>query len=231
MIQAVKLIKSVTTNTHVLRSRSLGSEEVEIDQRHVVPGDIIAVTSRLLPFTSHHVGLTLRSVIGGDVFPGDCVLIVAEAITITQASLTGEMMPIDKTVRLAAARPGEKLDLLHNDNVCLAGTSVVTGNGHAVVVSTGKNTYMASIASELSKRRPENATQIGIKKVSYVLMGFMGVSRCFVGFSCVLRISPFLDRLWLQLCSSFRVPLARTGKARSCSQSPLLSELLRKCCQ
>lgn len=156
MIQAVNLIKSVTTNTRVLRYRSSGPEELEIDQRNVVPGDIISVTS-------------------GDVFPGDCVLITAEAITITQASLTGEIMPIEKTVRLAAPRPGETLDLLHNDNVCLAGTSVVTGNGHALVISTGKDTYMASIASELSKRRPENTTQIGIKKVSYVLMGFMAV--------------------------------------------------------
>lgn len=156
MIQAVNLIKSVTTNTRVLRYRNSGSEELEIDQRNVVPGDIIAVTS-------------------GDVFPGDCVLITAEAITITQASLTGEMMPIEKTVRLAAPGPGETLDLLHNDNVCLAGTSVVTGNGYALVVSTGKDTYMASITSELSKRRPENATQIGIRKVSYVLMAFTGV--------------------------------------------------------
>lgn len=93
-------------------------------------------------------------------------------------------MPIEKTVRLVAPRPGETLNLLHNDNVCLAGTSVVTGNGHALVVSTGKDTYMASIASELSKRRPENATQIGIRKVSYVLMGFMAVSQHFIDF-CV----------------------------------------------
>lgn len=156
MIQAVNLIKSVTTNTRVLRCRNSGSEEFEIDQRDVVPGDIVAVTS-------------------GDVFPGDCVLITAEAITITQASLTGEMMPIEKTVRLAAPRPEETFELLQNDNVCLAGTSVVTGNGYALVISTGKDTYMASIASELSKRRPENATQIGIRKVSYVLMAFMGV--------------------------------------------------------
>jgi Mg2+-importing ATPase len=120
--------------------------------------------------------------LGGDVFPGDCILITAEAITITQASLTGEMMPIEKTVRLAAPRPGETLDLLHNDNVCLTGTSVITGNGHAFVVSTGKDTYTASIAGELSKRRPENATQIGIRKVSYVLMGFMAVSRHFIEF-------------------------------------------------
>ncbi|KAG2342843.1 Mg-transporting ATPase [Suillus weaverae] len=156
MIQAVNLIKSVTTNTRVLRQQNSVSEELEIDQRNVVPGDIVVVTS-------------------GDVFPGDCVLITAEAVTITQASLTGEMMPIEKIVRLAAPQPGDALNLLHNDNVCLAGTSVVTGNGHALVVSTGKDTYMASIASELSKRRPDNATQIGIKKVSYVLMGFMAI--------------------------------------------------------
>jgi Mg2+-importing ATPase len=48
MIQAVNLIKSVTTNTRVLRCRNSGSEEFEIDQRDVVPGDIVAVTSRLL---------------------------------------------------------------------------------------------------------------------------------------------------------------------------------------
>ncbi|KAG1890145.1 Mg-transporting ATPase [Suillus subluteus] len=173
MIQAVNLIKSVTTNTRVLRYRSSGSEELEIDQRNVVPGDVIAVTS-------------------GDVFPGDCVLITAEAITITQASLTGEMMPVEKTVRLAATSPGETFDLLHNVNVCLAGTSVVTGNGHALVVSTGKDTYMASIARELSKRRPENATQIGIRKVSYVLMTFMGVMApiVFIVQGAVIGITP-----------------------------------------
>jgi magnesium-transporting ATPase (P-type) len=155
---------------------------------------------------------------------------MAEAITITQASLTGEMMPIEKTVRLAAPRPGETLDLLHNDNVCLAGTSVVTGNGHALVVSTGKDTYMASIASELSKRRPENATQIGIRKVSYVLMGFMAVSRHCIEFFAFLNVTS-LSRSWPRLCSLSRVLLVRTGRARSCSPSLLQSALRQKCYQ
>jgi len=103
-------------------------------------------------------------------------------------------MPIEKTVRLAAPRPEETFELLQNDNVCLAGTSVVTGNGYALVISTGKDTYMASIASELSKRRPENATQIGIRKVSYVLMAFMGVSRHFIYF-CVFSESDFSEQV------------------------------------
>ena len=56
-----------------------------------------------------------------------------------QASLTGELMPIDKTIRLIAAPESEPFHLLSNDNVCLAGTSASTGNGRAVVVLTGEH--------------------------------------------------------------------------------------------
>jgi len=122
--------------------------------------------------------------LGGDVFPGDSVLISSEALTVTQASLTGELMPIDKTVRLIAAPESEPFHLLNNDNVCLAGTSAAAGNGRAVVIFTGEHTYMAGIAEELNRKRPENAVQMGIRKVSYVLMGFMFVSRPDPFFHC-----------------------------------------------
>lgn len=85
-------------------------------------------------------------------------------------------MPIDKTVRLVAASESEPFHLLNNDNVCLAGTSASAGNGRAVVILTGEHTYMAGIAEELNRKRPENAVQMGIRKVSYVLLGFMIVS-------------------------------------------------------
>ncbi|KAF9220910.1 Mg-transporting ATPase [Gyrodon lividus] len=154
MVQALKLVKSIVTRVRVVRCVNSHSEEIEIDQRHVVPGDVITVAS-------------------GDVFPGDCVLISSESLTVTQASLTGELMPIDKNIRLTTAADSETFHLLNNENICLAGTSVSAGNGRAVVISTGKDTYMAAIAQELNKKRPENAIQMGIRKVSYVLMGFM----------------------------------------------------------
>ncbi|KAL4064158.1 hypothetical protein V8B97DRAFT_1876143 [Scleroderma yunnanense] len=156
MVQALKLVRSIVTRVRVVRVVNGLSQEIELDQKQVVPGDIIAVAS-------------------GDVFPGDSVLISSEALTITQASLTGELMPIDKTVRLTAAPESESFHLLNNDNVCLAGTSASAGNGRAVVIFTGESTYMAGIAEELNRKRPENAVQIGIKKVSYVLLGFMFV--------------------------------------------------------
>ena len=100
---------------------------------------------------------------------------MSESLTVAQASLTGEMIPVDKTARLGPPPANYNFDIIHNDNICLAGTSVATGSGHAMVISTGDKTYMASIAKDLAKKRPLNAMQIGVRKVSYLLLVFMAV--------------------------------------------------------
>lgn len=177
MVQATKLMRSVTTRVRVMRLRGSVSEEVEIDQKEVVPGDVLAITSSCLLLSSlpiHH--RRWSPCAGGDVFAGDCVLIASSALMITQASLTGEIMPINKTVRMLPEQEGDSFDLLDNENVCLAGTSAAAGNGLAVVIATGADTYMASIAQALASTRTQNAMQVGIRKVSYVLIAFMAVS-------------------------------------------------------
>jgi Mg2+-importing ATPase len=118
----------------------------------------------------------LVTLTGGDVFPGDCVLFSAEGLTVAQASLTGELMPVDKTVRLGLPPPEYEFDIIDNENICLASTSVATGSGRAMVISTGDETYMASIAKDLAKKRPPNIMQVGVRRVSYLLLGFMAVS-------------------------------------------------------
>jgi Mg2+-importing ATPase len=102
---------------------------------------------------------------------------LAEALTVTQASLTGEIMPVEKMPRLDLAPAKFDFDILDNLNVCLAGTSVATGSGRALVISTGSETYIASIAKDLAKKRPLNSFQRGIRNVSYILLAFMSVSR------------------------------------------------------
>jgi Mg2+-importing ATPase len=101
---------------------------------------------------------------------------MAEGLTVAQASLTGELMPIEKTVRLVLAPPDVVFDIIDNENICLGGTSVATGSGRAVIISTGSETYMASIAKDLAKKRPPNIMQIGVRNVSYLLLAFMSVS-------------------------------------------------------
>ena len=170
--QAVKLLNSLATRVRVLRDK----KEVELDRKQVVPGDVLVLTGIILHTYFYFCFiLTMRVSAGGDVFPGDSVLFMSEGLTVAQASLTGEMIPVDKTTRLGPPPDNYNFDIIHNDNICLAGTSVATGSGHAMIISTGDKTYMASIAKDLAKKRPLNATQIGIRKVSYLLLTFMAV--------------------------------------------------------
>lgn len=55
------------------------------------------------------------------------------------------------------------------------GTSVVSGGAIAIVMATGSNTYFGSIASAIAGKRPITSFDKGIKKVSYILVGFMCV--------------------------------------------------------
>lgn len=48
MVQALKLIKSIVTRVRVIRRVNYIPQEIEIDLRHVVPGDVVAVAS--MPF-------------------------------------------------------------------------------------------------------------------------------------------------------------------------------------
>lgn len=85
-------------------------------------------------------------------------------------------MPVEKNTRLSLPPPEYTFDIIENENICLAGTSVSTGSGRAMVISTGGETYMASIAKDLAKKRPLNSVQLGVRRVSYILLAFMGVS-------------------------------------------------------
>ena len=169
--QAAKLLSSLATRVRVLRDK----KEIELERKEVVPGDVLVLTGILHSSIYFFLILTMSVSAGGDVFPGDSVLFMSEGLTVAQASLTGEMIPVDKTTRLGPPPANYNFDIIHNDNICLAGTSVATGSGHAMVISTGDNTYMASIAEDLAKKRPLNAMQIGIRKVSYILLAFMAV--------------------------------------------------------
>jgi Mg2+-importing ATPase len=95
-------------------------------------------------------------------------------------------MPVEKSPRTELPPPEYNFEILDNLNVCLAGTSVATGSGRALVVSTGGETYLASIAKDLTKMRPLNSMQIGIRNVSYLLLAFMAVSHTFLSTEVVL---------------------------------------------
>lgn len=88
----------------------------------LVPGDIIALQE-------------------GDNVPADCRLIEAYSLRVNNATVTGESLP-----QARDALPSGEDETVHSRNVLLAGTSVVSGEGTAVVFATGMHSEFGKIA-------------------------------------------------------------------------------------
>ncbi len=118
------LKKFSETETKVLRN----GEEAVIPDYEVVPGDIVILEE-------------------GDKVPADARIINSHNITVDESALTGESVPVHK---FAEALKKENLETSEQNNMVFKGTSIVAGNGEAVVVSTGVSTVLGEISREIS---------------------------------------------------------------------------------
>jgi len=106
-----------------LRVKAVRAGEVaQIDAEALVPGDIVLLDE-------------------GDAVPADCRVIEATGLRLNTATVTGESLP-----KARDSEPGAAESLLFARNVVLAGTSVVSGDGRAVVFATGMRTEFGRIA-------------------------------------------------------------------------------------
>ncbi|KAG0280158.1 hypothetical protein BGZ96_001662, partial [Linnemannia gamsii] len=80
---------------------------------------------------------------------------------------------------------------LNAPDVCFMGTSVVSGTATVLVEKIGSETFFGSMAKELSKRRPENAFQLGVRNISWVFFGLMALM-----VPPVLLINGFVHQDW-----------------------------------
>ena len=94
----------------------------EVAAAELVPGDLVLLGD-------------------GDAVPADCRLIEAFALRVDNATLTGESVPQPRT---AAATPTD--DPLRAGNLVLAGTTLVAGEGVAVVFATAMHSEFGKIA-------------------------------------------------------------------------------------
>ena len=122
-IAADKLKSIIHTKTTVTRN----GKKIEIFSREIVPGDIVDLYS-------------------GAIIPGDIRLISSKDLFINQAMLTGESLPVEKHV---LDKDQDKKNIIEFCNLCFFGTSVESGMATAIVINTGKNTYLGSIASDM----------------------------------------------------------------------------------
>ncbi len=142
--------KRVQSRTLVIR----GGMECEIRISEVVPGDIVLLHA-------------------GSVVPADLRLIAAKDFFVGESALTGESMPVEKTVeRTGKGVPNTALDL---SNACFLGTSVNSGTARGVVVNTGMRTLFGAISERLADRREETSFDQGVRSFTWLMIRFMTV--------------------------------------------------------
>ena len=128
---------------------------------HLVPGDVILLQE-------------------GDNVSADCRIIEAFSLRVNNATVTGESMP-----KARDAEPSTEEDLLHGRNTLLAGTSVVSGEGRAVVFATGMHTEFGKIA-HLTQTTSSGSSplQLEITRLSRIVVAIafsLGVTFFFIG--------------------------------------------------
>jgi Ca2+-transporting ATPase len=129
-------------------------EATRTDVAQLAPGDVIALYR-------------------GDVVPADARLLDAQDLTLDESALTGESVPVVKTVAPIAEAYVALADRL---NMVYRGTTVTGGNGLAVIVATGSRSEVGRIQSLVGgASQPETPLQRQLSALSRQLMIVTGV--------------------------------------------------------
>ncbi|OIQ76232.1 magnesium-transporting ATPase, P-type 1 [mine drainage metagenome] len=146
---AEKLQAMVSNTATLLRD----GKEKEDPLKMLVPGDIIRLAA-------------------GDMAPADVRVLSAKDLFLNQAALTGESLPVEKKADAAPADVHNPLELA---NICFLGTNVESGAATAVVISTGEQTYLGSLAASIVGQRQLTSFDKGINKFTWLMILFIAV--------------------------------------------------------
>lgn len=104
-------------------------------------------------------------------------------------------MPVEKFV--SANKKQEKMSesstALDLENLVFMGTDVLSGQGKAIILRTGEDTFFGGIAKTVNTKRGETAFDVGISKVSQLLLKMVAVL-----FPVVLLLNGFTKGDWNQ---------------------------------
>ena len=128
--KSIAALKKLTVPT--VRVRRDG-RLVELSARELVPGDVIALEA-------------------GNVLPADVRIIESVNLRVQEATLTGESEPVEKE---SHAIESDEVPLGDRKNMAYMGTTISYGRGTALVVATGMQTELGTIATLLQGVKAE----------------------------------------------------------------------------
>ena len=141
----------------------------EMPLRDLVPGDIILLSA-------------------GDMIPGDVRVLSSKDLFVSQGSLTGESLPVEKFHDPETKTVTSPTEL---KNICFMGTSVESGTATAAVVTTGVQTYFGSMASSITGERAQTSFDLGLNRFTWLMIQLMAVM-----VPLVLLINGFTKHDW-----------------------------------
>ena len=165
--KAAEALKNMlSADARVIRN----GKEVMIPGIDVVPGDVIILCL-------------------GDRVPADMRIIESVNLATAEAALTGEAVPIDKSIAAIAIADGANPELLalgDRHNMVFSATLVAQGSGVGIAVCTGDHTQIGTInklVSQVEKKKTNVLEQIDqVSKLLAVIIGLATLITFFIAF-------------------------------------------------
>ena len=140
-----KLKAQIYSSTNVVRN----GKEKEVKVENIAIGDIIKLNA-------------------GSIIPADIILIESKDLFLNQSVFTGESVLVEK-----ATTPNEPKGIFDINNICLMGSSVVSGSGTAVVIQTGFDTYLGRMSKEIDNKKEITNFEKGMNNITKLLIKYM----------------------------------------------------------
>ena len=169
---AAALQNLVKTHSRILRA----GESYEIDSEELVPGDIVLLES-------------------GDRVPADMRLLTSNNLQIDESLLTGESSAVAKQPDVIL---NDDTILADRKNMVFAGSMVVLGRAHAVVVNTALETELGNIATSVLGKSPRKAPLlVRMEKFTHRVAMIVGVAAIIMSVVALMRGMPIDEVLLL----------------------------------
>jgi Ca2+-transporting ATPase len=164
--KAEESVKALAQMMRTIARVRRDGQSVEIDADELVPGDVVLVEA-------------------GNRVPADARVYVAATLEIEEAALTGESLPVGKSVDPV---PGDDVPLGGRTCMAYMNTSVTRGRGELIVTATGMATEIGHIADMLAntettktplQRQLDGLSRIiaTIAAIALVLVVLLGLAR------------------------------------------------------
>lgn len=129
--KAEESVKALSQMMKTIARVRRDGQAIEINAEELVPGDVVLVEA-------------------GNLVPADGRICLAATLEIEEAALTGESLPVGKSIDPV---PGDDVPL--GDRLCMAymNTSVTRGRGEIIVTATGMDTEIGHIADMLANTK------------------------------------------------------------------------------